>query len=91
MSKRSEQAAGKIHSHALLEAEKYAASYARSIVEEAAYGRGFKTGFIEGYEQSEKDTIEIACEWLSRHYDIDLAYFRKAMEATSTSTENERN
>jgi len=33
-----------------------------------------------GYEQAEKDTIERACEWLSRHYDIDLAYFRKAME-----------
>ena len=33
-----------------------------------------------GYEQAEKDTIERACEWLSRHYDIDLTMFRKAME-----------
>lgn len=36
--------------------------------------------YFEGYEQAEKDTIERVCEWLSRHYDIDLAYFRKAME-----------
>ena len=33
-----------------------------------------------GYEQAEKDTIERACEWLSRNYDIDLTMFRKAME-----------
>ena len=51
MSKRAEQTAGKIHSRALLEAEKYATSHAGNIVEEVAYGRGFKTGFIEGYEQ----------------------------------------
>ena len=36
--------------------------------------------FEEGYEQAEKDTIERACEWLSRHYDIDLVRFRKIME-----------
>lgn len=35
--------------------------------------------FQEGYEQAEKDTIEKVCEWLSRHYDIDLAYFRKTI------------
>lgn len=40
----------------------------------------FRRGFVKGYEQAEKDTIERVCEWLSRHYDIDLAYFRKAME-----------
>lgn len=36
--------------------------------------------YNNGYEQAEKDTIERACEWLSRHYDLDLARFRKAME-----------
>lgn len=37
-------------------------------------------GYINGYDQAEKDTIERACEWLSRHSDIDLIMFRKAME-----------
>lgn len=39
-----------------------------------------REGFVNGYEQAEKDTIERACTWLSRNYDIDLARFRKAME-----------
>lgn len=60
MSKSSEQAAGKIHNRALLEAEKYATSHGRSIVEEVAFGRGFKVGFIEGYETAEKD---LALTW----------------------------
>lgn len=38
-----------------------------------------RIGFVNGYEQAEKDTIERACEWLSKHYDIDLAYFRKTI------------
>ena len=33
-----------------------------------------------GYDQAEKDTIERACTWLSRNYDIDLVRFRRAME-----------
>ena len=40
----------------------------------------YECGFNQGYKQAEKDTIERACKWLSRHYDIDLARFRKAME-----------
>ena len=36
--------------------------------------------YEESYEQAEKDTIERACTWLSRHYDIDLSHFRKSME-----------
>ena len=36
--------------------------------------------FQLGYEAAEKDTIERVCEWLSRHYDIDIVRFRKAME-----------
>lgn len=39
-----------------------------------------QVAYKEGYEQAEKDTIERVCEWLSRHYDIDLVRFRKAME-----------
>ena len=60
MSKRAGQAVGKIHNRALLEAEKYATSHAGSIIEEVAFGREFKAGFIEGYEQAEKD---LALTW----------------------------
>ena len=79
MSKRAEQATKRIHNRALLEAERYATSHGGSITEEVAYGRRFKAGFIKGYEQAEIDTIERACTWLSRYYDIDLVRFRKAI------------
>lgn len=39
--------------------------------------RGF---YQEGYEQAEKDTIERACEYLFKHYAVNLDEFRKAME-----------
>mgnify|MGYP006916031391 CR=1 FL=1 len=39
-----------------------------------------RKGFQAGYEQAEKDTIERACVWLFRHYAIDRAESRKAME-----------
>lgn len=60
MSKRAEKAVKRIHNRALLEAEKYATSHGRSIVEEVAFGRGFKAGFIKGYDQAEKD---LALTW----------------------------
>ena len=80
MSKRAEQALESIHNHALLEAEKYMTSHGGSIVEEIAFGRGSKAGFIKGYEQAEKDAIERACEYLFKHYAVNLDEFRKAME-----------
>lgn len=55
MSKRAEDAARRIHNRALLKAENYSISHEGSIIEEVAFGRGFKAGFIEGYEQAEKD------------------------------------
>ena len=54
---RVEEATQRIHNRALLEAEKYSNSHGGSITEEVAYGRGFKAGFIEGYEQAEKDIL----------------------------------
>ena len=66
MSKRAGQAVGKIHNRALLEAEKYATSHAGSIIEEVAFGRGFKAGFIEGYEQAEKDFIDLVKQYIER-------------------------
>ena len=58
---RVEEATRRIHNRALLEAEKYSNSHGGSITEEVAYGRGFKAGFIEGYEQAEKD-LELTWE-----------------------------
>ena len=61
---RAEQAAIRIHHTAALEAEKYSKEHGCSIVEEVAYGRGFKAGYIkgdtDGYEQAEKD---LALTW----------------------------
>lgn len=54
---RKEEATQRIHNKALLEAKKYSDSHGGSITEEVAYGRGFKAGFIEGYEQTEKDIL----------------------------------
>jgi hypothetical protein len=65
MSKRAEKAVGKIHNHALLEAEKYATYHGGGIAEEVAYGRGFKAGFIKGYEQAEKDILALIESHLS--------------------------
>ena len=70
---RVEEATRRIHNRALLEAEKYSNSHGGSITEEVAYGRGFKAGFIEGYEQAEKD---LALTWediqLLDHFVLEL-------------------
>ena len=39
-----------------------------------------RKAYIEGYEQTEKDTIERACEYLFKHYAINLDEFTKYME-----------
>ena len=64
MSKIAEKAAAAFHNQALLEAQKYAQLRGGDISQEIAYGRGIKTGFIQGYEQAEKGTIERVIEWL---------------------------
>ena len=50
------------------------------IVTFLGFSQTVRNYYIEGYEQAEKDTVERACTWLSRHYDIDLSRFRKSME-----------
>lgn len=84
MSKRAEEATCRIHNRAILEAEKYSNSHGGIITEEVAYGRGFKAGFIEGYEQAEKDMKERFIQFIHRHYPINyigwIQDFQKAME-----------
>lgn len=55
MSKKSEKYAIKIHERALSEGLNYAKTHGHTIEEQVAYGRGFKTGCITGYEQAEQD------------------------------------
>lgn len=58
--------AEKIHDTALKKGEKYSESHGGSIIEEVAYGRGYKSGYIEGYDQAMQDFLEKACEWLEK-------------------------
>ena len=45
---------------------------------------GERHWFTKGYEQAEKDMIEMACEFLSQ-YHVDLDKFRKAMEGDNSA------
>ena len=66
MNKRAEDATRKIHNRALLKAENYSISHEGSIIEEVAFGRGFKAGFIEGYAQSEKDFLALVKQYIKK-------------------------
>jgi len=55
--------AEKIHNVAAQKAEEYSKTHGHSIIEEVAYGRGYKTAYIECYEQAFKDFLEKARTW----------------------------
>ena len=59
--------AEKIHNVALQKAEEYSKTHGHSIIEEVAYGRGYKTAYIECYDQAMQDFIEKACEFLKSY------------------------
>ena len=56
--------AEKIHDVALQKAEEYSKTHGHSIIEEVAYGRGYKTAYIECYDQAMQDFLEKAERWL---------------------------
>lgn len=60
--------AEKIHNVALQKAEEYSKTHGHSIIEEVAYGRGYKTAYIECYDKAMQDFLERACEYLRRNY-----------------------
>ena len=66
MSNIEESAALNIHNRALKAGEDYAKSHGQSIVEEAAYGRGYKSGYILGA----KEFTEKAINWLRDRINI---------------------
>ena len=81
--------AEKIHNIALQKAEEYSKTHSNSIIEEVAYGRGYKTAYIECYDQSMQDFLDKAVEWLEPVFKDLAGYncggdlinsFKKAME-----------
>jgi hypothetical protein len=56
--------AEKIHNVALQKAEEYSKTHSNSIIEEVAYGRGYKTAYIECYDQAFQDFMEKAERYL---------------------------
>lgn len=66
ISKIEESAALQIHERALNTAEDYARSHGQSIIEEIAYGRGYKSGYMLGA----KEFTEKAVNWLRDRINI---------------------
>ena len=62
-----EYAALKIHNRALEEGEKYSQSHSHSIVEDVAYGRGYKAGYMLG----SREMYDKAEKWLKDRINID--------------------
>ena len=91
-----EAAAVKIHNTALKEGEKYANEHGHSIIEEVAYGRGYKSGYMKGSVDMAKEMIDKAIKILQEKAEDHIWYseidrdcglddefydeFRKAME-----------
>lgn len=66
ISKIEEYAALQVHERALNAAEEYSKTHSHSIVEEVAYGHGFKSGYMLGV----KEFTEKAKDWLRDRVDI---------------------
>lgn len=66
ISKIEESAALNIHERALKAGEDYAKSHGHTIVEEVAYGRGYKSGYMLGA----KEFSEKAVNWLRDRVNI---------------------
>ena len=62
-----QKAALTIHERAITAGEDYAQSHSQSIVEEVAYGRGYKSGYMLGA----KEMFEKAKQWLMDRINID--------------------
>ncbi len=64
MSNIEESVAVKIHNTALKEGEKYAKEHGQSPMEEVAYGRGYKSGYMKGSVDMAKEMIDKAIKIL---------------------------
>lgn len=69
-----EAAALRIHGRAVTAGENYANEHSHSIIEEVAYGRGYKSGYMLGcHEMYEK-----MCDWLKKN--VTFTHPRKGTE-----------
>ena len=58
-----EAAALRIHERAITAGENYAEKHANSIIEEVAYGRGYKAGYMLG----SREMFDRMCAWLKKN------------------------
>lgn len=47
----------------------------------------YREGYIQGYEQAEKDTIERACKWLFSHLPILVDYYDEDIHTGANRSE----
>lgn len=74
MSNIEESAAVKIHNTALKEGEKYAKEHGQSPMEEVAYGRGYKSGYMKGSVDMAKEMIDKAIKILQEKAEDHIWY-----------------
>lgn len=80
---REEKAALKIHDTAIKEGENYAKTHGHSIIEEVAYGRGYKSGYMRGAVETEEELIEKAAEWIKKN--VTFMHPRKEREVCAVN------
>ena len=80
---REEKAAIKIHDTAIKEGEKYASNHGHSMIEEVAYGRGFKSGYMRGAVETEKEIIDKTVEWIKKN--VTYIHPRKGVEVCAVN------
>ncbi len=90
-----ESAALNIHERALKAGEDYAKSHGQSNVEEVAYGRGFKSGYILGAKEFSEKAINWLRDRVNISYDVEtnedgepmadsyIDYAKKRLEAAN--------
>jgi hypothetical protein len=90
-----ESAALNIHKRAIKAGEDYAKSHGQSIVEEVAYGRGYKSGYILGAKEFSEKAVTWLRDRVNIPYDVEtnedgepmagsyIDYAKKRLEAAN--------
>ena len=73
ISKIEEYAASKIHERSLNAAEEYSKTHGHSIVEEVAYGRGFKSGYMLGAKEFTEKIVSLLRDRINISYSEGLS------------------
>ena len=62
-----ESAALRVHNRALKAGEEYAQTHGHSIIEDVAYGRGYKSGYMSGSVEMYQKMVKFMKEKLEEH------------------------